>query len=121
MNLSSVLNVSNRVAVIESNFQEIDRRNLDLPSIDPSTGIETVDPGPPTGTAAAERVVGERWLDVNLALWRCTVAGNPGTWIQVAPAVVAADPVGIPNDYVIARTVEWLKLYYWDGAVWTAV
>jgi hypothetical protein len=116
--LQSVENVSNRVAVTESNFEAIDESRAFALNPTKVEGEETTDMGPP---ADGEHYLGELWTDVNCAEYRCTVAGTPGTWKQIRPAVVDVDPVGAPNDYVIARSAEWLKLYYWDGGVWVAV
>ncbi|HEY4416859.1 MAG TPA: hypothetical protein VGO57_14300 [Verrucomicrobiae bacterium] len=118
--LLSQINAADRAAVNETNAQKLDRSLAfcEIPTIDPATGVANVITGPPT---AGSHVVGELWLDQNVAKYRCTVTGTPGTWIQVAPAVVEADPAGIPDNYVIARTVEYLKMYRWDGAAWQAV
>jgi hypothetical protein len=45
--------------------------------------------GPPT---SGERVLGELLKESLGGWWRCTAAGTPGTWQQVLPAAVAADP-----------------------------
>lgn len=118
--LLSNQNAADGRAIAETNAQKVDRSLAfcELPTIDPATGVANILTGPPTDGA---HLIGELWLDKNLAKYRCTVAGTPGTWIQIAPAVVEADPAGIPNDYVIARTMEYLKLYRWDGAAWQAV
>lgn len=118
--LFSQTNAADRAAVNETNAGKLDRSLAfcEVPSIDPATGVATVNPGAP---AAGAHVVGELWMDVNLAKFRCTVAGSPGTWIQVAPAVVGADPAGVAAGYVIARTANYLKMYRWDGAAWQAV
>jgi hypothetical protein len=116
--LSSIENVSNRVAVHEANLEVLDR-SLAF-ALNPSLvdGVATAVMGPP---AAGTFYLNKLWVDVNGAIYKCTVAGTPGTWIQIQPAVVTVDPVGAPNDYVIARSAEWLKLYYWDGGAWVAV
>lgn len=118
--LDSIQNASDRVQRTQGNFEQLDRSLAfaELPSL--VDGVPVAVAGPP---ADGERYVGELWIDVNLAKWRCTVAGTPGTWIQVAPAVVEADPVVTIDGYVIARVAEYLKLYRWNdgGAAWAAV
>jgi hypothetical protein len=110
-------NVSDRVAVQQTNMERLDA-SLAF-ALNPSRvgGVATVDMGPPTTGSHYE---GEMWLDVNCAAFRCTVAGTPGTWIQITPAVVAAEPGGAPNGYLIRLTTDWSE-EYWDGAVWQAV
>lgn len=118
--LQDVENVSNRVAVTQTNLEALDA-SLAF-ELNPSTlnGEVTTDAGPPTEGA---HYVGELWVDVNNATWRCKTAGEPGTWIQIAAAVVEADPVVTIDGYVIARVVEYLKLYRWNvgGGTWDAV
>lgn len=118
--LASQLNAADRATINENNAQKLDRSLAfcETPTIDPATGEVNTLTGPPTDGA---HVLGELWLDQNLARYRCTVAGTPGTWLQVGPAVVTADPAGVPDNYVISRAVEYLKLYRWDGAAWQAV
>jgi hypothetical protein len=116
--LLSNVNVTDRSAVMESNLEALDG----LFALNPSEtdGAPTEDAGPPTD---GEHYLGELWWDVNNATWRCKTAGEPGDWIQIAPAVVEADPVVTIDGYVISRVVEYLKLYRWNvgGASWDAV
>lgn len=53
------------------------RTNLSVPYVGNST---TTAGGPTTGTYAR----GDIWLDSNNALWLCTTAGSPGTWVASA-------------------------------------
>lgn len=116
--LATLLNAADRIVQTESNFEALDESMAFALNPSKVAGVATTDMGAPT---TGEHYVGELWADVNCAVWRCTVAGTPGTWVQITPAVVSADPVGAPADYVIARTAEWLKKYYWDGDSWEAV
>jgi hypothetical protein len=118
--LQSVENVSNRNAVIETNLEALDRSLAFARNPSLVDGEETADPGAP---ASGAHYVGELWTDVNRAQWMCKTAGSPGVWIQIAPAPVEADPAGVPDGYVIARVVEFLKLYRWNdgGGTWDAV
>ena len=56
--------------------------------------------GPPTSGA---RVLDDFWRDALGGEFRCTVAGTPGTWMQIRPAAVTADPSSgtIPVGYLI--------------------
>ncbi|MBX3744127.1 MAG: hypothetical protein KF833_02355 [Verrucomicrobiae bacterium] len=61
--------------------------------------------GPPTsGTWNA----GDFWRDQNRAEFVCTVAGTPGTWRQITPAAVTADPAGgpFPVGYLILNIAD---------------
>lgn len=115
--LQTQINAANRPAVNETNFQLLDASEsfAELPSIDAGTQVANILIGPPVSGAA---IVGQIWRDSLLAKWRCTVTGTPGTWIQVLPAVVAAQPAGAPANYVIMNTTSHFKLQYWDGAAW---
>lgn len=61
--------------------------------------------GPPTSGAWN---VGDFWRDQNRAEFVCTVAGTPGTWRQIAPAAVAADPASgtFPTGYLILNVAD---------------
>lgn len=61
--------------------------------------------GPPTSGAWN---VGDFWRDQNLAEFVCTVAGSPGTWRQIAPATVTADPASgtFPTGYLILNSAD---------------
>ena len=120
INLTSLINAADRATVTESNMGKIDTSLAFMltPTIDPTTGIANIITGPPTGAAWQ---INQLWVDVNGGIFACTVAGTPGTWQQIQPAVTAADPVAPIAGYVIARTGEHLKMYYWSGSAWTAV
>jgi hypothetical protein len=53
-------------------------------------------------------VLNELWKDALGGVFVCTVAGTPGTWKQVLPAAVTADPVSgtIPTGYLILNVTE---------------
>ena len=68
-------------------------------------GAPTTLIGPPT---SGERVLGELCKD-SLGAWSgCTAAGTPGTWQQVLPAAVAADPVSgtVPTGYLAFNVTQ---------------
>lgn len=115
------LNMSaDRTAITQTNFERLDKSRAFALNPTEVAGVPTAIQGPPT---AGAHYVGELWTDANNATWRCKTAGTPGVWLQIAPAVVEADPVGVPDGYVIARVGEFLKLYRWNdgGASWDVV
>jgi hypothetical protein len=120
-NLLSLTNAADKAAISQTNFQTIDASLAfgAYPSIDPATGIAVTYLGAPaTGTY----VVGQFWVDASLGVWRCTVGGTPGTWIQVQPAICSGASPGAPlNNYWILRTDLLFTQYYWTGAAWQAV
>jgi hypothetical protein len=63
-------------------------------------GVPTTTVGPPT---TGSHIIDEIWKDALGGVWKCTVAGTPGTWKQVLPATVTADPATgtIPVGYLI--------------------
>ncbi len=52
--------------------------------------------------------------------FRCTAAGTPGTWIQIRPAAVTADPTSgtIPTGYLILNATTGRITRHVDGYVW---
>ena len=52
-------------------------------------GSPTTIIGPPT---SGTRVLDGFWHHALGGEWRCTGAGTPGTWLQIRPAAVTADP-----------------------------
>lgn len=121
--LLSAINASDRAAVMETNNERIDRSLAFVlnPSLD-IVGDPTTELG---GASAGDHVEGELWVDALCAIWRCTVAGTPGTWIQVQPAVLlTADlPVTPPDQYLVMVSDGPWVLQYWDdgGSAWVTV
>lgn len=116
--LATILNAADRIVQTESNFEALDESLAFALNPSKVAGVATTDAGPPTGDA---HYLGELWVDALFAVWRCSVAGTPGTWVQLTPAVVAAEPGGtVPNGYLIKLTTDWSE-EYWDGAVWQVV
>lgn len=104
--------------VAQGNFETIDRAVFQrVPSY--VAGVPNTDQGPP---AVGTWAVGDHYQDALLGEWVCTVAGTPGTWIQLRPAVVSADPTGtIATGYVIVREdLGWITKR-WNGSAWVEV
>ena len=97
--LSDVENSAYFKEVCQDNFavlaEEIAKRVATYQNGSPTTII-----GPPT---SGTRVLSEFWRDALGGEWNCTVAGTPGTWLQIRPAAVTANPSSgtIPTGYLI--------------------
>jgi hypothetical protein len=83
--------------------------------------VPTTTIGPPTSGA---HVLNELWKDALGGVFKCTVAGAPGTWKQILPAGVTADPSSgtIPTGYLILNvTLGTLKRhaggYSWETSI----
>ena len=52
--------------------------------------------------------MGDFWRDQKGAEFACTVAGTPGTWRQITPATVTADPASgsFPTGYLIVNVTD---------------
>src|ERR1700677_4661060 len=113
--LGTQLNAANRPAIVETNFQLIDASESfsEVATIDPLTNVANILIGPPTG---GTWVAGQIWRDSLLAKWRCTIGGTPGTWLQVLPAIVAAQPAGIPDQYLIQNNGAGYQWQYYNLA-----
>lgn len=82
------------------------------------SGVPVVTLGSPTaGTWQLAQV----YRDTYRAEFICTVAGTPGTWIQLSPAVVTAYPGSPLTGYWVLRTDLNFGQYYWDGATWIQI
>jgi hypothetical protein len=121
INLLTLLNAADRAAVSETNFQRLDTSlAFMLTPSETLDGDPTTALGPPTeGTF----ILHQLWVDALGAIWRCTVAGTPGTWIQVQAAVVDDTDglAGIPNNYLIVTPSQRWAQFYYDGANWQPV
>jgi hypothetical protein len=116
--LRSLLNAAGRATISESNFEIIDAILAGTPSVDPATNIAVVYYGPPQSGAWA---AGDLWLDVAGTLFRCTVAGTSGTWVQLQPLVTVNPPLNPTVNYLIQRPDQKWAQFYYDGAAWQPV
>jgi len=97
--LKEVLNAETFRQLTADNFailaEEIAKRVATYQSGSPTAII-----GPPT---TGDRGVNEFWRDALGGEWVCTAVGTPGTWQQIRPAAVVADPTTgtIPTGYLV--------------------
>jgi hypothetical protein len=116
--LKDVENAANFIALTADNFEviaaELAKREPTYAYGSPTTVI-----GPPT---AGARVLREFWRDALGGEWLCAAAGTPGTWTQITPAPVTADPTTgtIPVGYLVFNTSQNLVKQHQGGYVWTA-
>ena len=102
--LHDVSNAADFVALTETNFEIL---TSEVFKQEPTyvAGVPTISVGPPaTGT----HVLNELWKDALGGVFKCTVAGSPGTWKQILPAAVTADPATgtIPTGYLILNVTQ---------------
>lgn len=112
--LFELTGAANPEALVASNFSILTRM---LYTFAPSYQNDepNASPGPPTTGA---RLLLEKWRDVAGAEWVCTVAGTPGTWKQIAPAIVEAEPLTLLTGYwIVRRDLDW-KDYRYTGSGW---
>ena len=102
---------------VDDGFSKLNERVWKVTASEVS-GIPTTSIGAP-GSGA--HVLNERWIDPHGAEFRCVTAGTPGTWIQIRPAVVTANPSGAPTGYWIIRQDLAFAESYWDGSAWIAI
>ena len=102
--LHDVSNAADFVALTETNFEiltaEVFKQEATYVS-----GVPTTTVGPPT---TGSHVLNEIWKDALGGVFKCTLGGTPGTWKQLLPAAVTADPSSgtIPNGYQIRNVTE---------------
>jgi hypothetical protein len=121
--LHDVSNAADFVALTETNFEIL---TSEVFKHEPTyvSGVPTTTVGPPT---TGSHVLGEIWKDALGGMFKCTVAGTPGTWKQILPTAVTADPATgtIPTGYLILNVTQGtLKrhagAYSWDSIIGAA-
>lgn len=117
--LNDVSNAADHVTLVQDNFEILSEELFKLTPTH-QNGVPTTVIGPPT---VGSHVLGELWRDSLGGLFRCTVAGTPGTWVQILPAAVAADPAAgtIPAGYVIWSVGSGTFKRHAGGYVWEVV
>ncbi|MCL4180629.1 MAG: hypothetical protein KJ072_23140, partial [Verrucomicrobia bacterium] len=102
--LHDVSNAADFVALTETNFEIL---TSEVFKQEPTyvAGVPTSTIGPPT---TGSHVLNEVWKDALGGVFKCTVAGTPGTWKQFLPAAVTADPAAgtIPTGYLIFNVTQ---------------
>jgi hypothetical protein len=102
--LHDVSNAADFVALTQTNFEiltsEVFKQEATYVS-----GVPTTTAGPPT---TGSHVQDELWKDALGGVFKCTVAGTPGTWKQMLPPAVTADPASgtIPTAYLILNVTQ---------------
>jgi hypothetical protein len=76
--------------------------------------------GAPT---AGSHVLDEIWKDSLRGVFKCTAAGTPGTWRQILPAAITADPSSgtIPIGYLILNVTQGTLKRHAGGFDWQTV
>jgi hypothetical protein len=117
--LHDVSNAADFVALTETNFEIL---TAEVFKHEPTyvAGVPTTTIGPP---ATGAHVLDEIWKDALGGVWKCTVAGTPGTWKQIQPAAVTADPASgtIPAGYLILNVAQGTLKRHAEGYSWESV
>jgi hypothetical protein len=117
--LHDVSNAADFVALTETNFEiltaEVFKQEATYVS-----GVPTTTVGPPT---TGSHVLDEVWKDALGGVFKCTVAGTPGTWKQILPAAVTADPATgtIPPGYMILNVTQGTLNRHAGGYSWDII
>jgi len=114
-----VSNAADFVALTETNFEIL---TAEVFKHEPTyvSGVPTTTVGPPT---TGSHVLNEIWKDALGGVFKCTVAGAPGTWKQILPAGVTADPSTgtIPTGYLILNVTQGTLKRHAGGYSWETI
>jgi len=117
--LHDVSNAADFVALTETNFEIL---TAEVFKQEPTyvSGMPTTTIGPPT---TGSHVLNEIWKDALGGVFKCTVAGAPGTWKQILPAGVTADPSTgtIPTGYLILNVTQGTLKRHAGGYSWETI
>jgi hypothetical protein len=117
--LHDVSNAADFVALTETNFEIL---TAEVFKQEPTyvSGVPTTTVGPP---ATGSHVLDETWKDALGGMFKCTVAGTPGTWKQILPAAVTADPLSgtIPTGYLMLNVTQGTLKRHGGSYDWQAV
>jgi hypothetical protein len=117
--LHDVSNAADFVALTETNFEiltaEVFKQEATYVS-----GVPTTTVGPPT---TGSHLLNELWKDALGAVFKCTVAGTPGTWKQMLPAAVTSDPSSgtIPTGYLVLNVTQGTLKRHAGGYSWETI
>lgn len=118
--LRDVQGVGDPVSVLQDNLETL---NKDVYMLTPTrqSNVETGIIGPP---ASGAWVLNQLWVDALGGQWVCTVAGSPGTWSQIRPAVYDGEPSSgtIPVGYAIWDSSDGFRPKTHDGGYsWSTI
>jgi hypothetical protein len=117
--LHDVSNAADFVALTETNFEIL---TSEVFKHEPTYvgGVPTTTVGPPT---IGSHVLDEIWKDALGAVFKCSVAGTPGTWKQILPAAVTADPSSgsIPTGHLILNVTQGTLKRHAGGFSWEII
>jgi hypothetical protein len=117
--LHDVSNAADFVALTETNFEIL---TAEVFKHEPTYvgGVQTTTIGPPT---TGSHVLDEICKDALGGVFKCTVAGTSGTWKQILPAAVTADPASgtIPTGYLILNVTQGTLKRHAGGYSWETV
>jgi hypothetical protein len=117
--LHDVSNAADFVALTQTNFEIL---TAEVFKQEPTyvSGVPTTTIGPPT---TGSHVLNEIWRDALGGVFKCTVAGAPGTWKQILPAGVTADPATgtIPTGYLVLNVTQGTLKRHAGGFSWEAI
>lgn len=118
--LLDVSGVGDPITVLQTNMEVLeDEVNKFVPSY--QSGVATTTIGAPT---TGTHILDELWKDAWNGVFRCTVAGTPGTWRQERPAIRAGEPGSgtIPTGYIIEdSTDDYRRKVHLGSYVWRYV
>jgi hypothetical protein len=117
--LHDVSNAADFVALTETNFEIL---TAEVFKQEPTcvSGVPTTTIGSPT---TGSHVQDELWKDALGGVFKCAVAGTPGTWKQILPAAVTADPATgtIPTGYLILNVTQGTLKRHAGSSDWQTV
>ena len=112
-------NAADFVALTETNFEIL---TAEIFKQEPTyvSGVPTTTVGPPTSGA---HLLDEIWKDTLGGVFKCTVAGAPGTWKQILLAGVTPDPGSgtIPTGYLIFNVTQGTLKRHAGGFSWESI
>jgi hypothetical protein len=117
--LHDVSNLADFVVLTETNFEVL---TAEVFKQEPTylSGVPTTTLGAPT---FGSHILNEIWKDTLGGVFKCTVAGTPGTWKQILSAAVTADPATgtIPAGYMILNVTQDTLKRHAGGYSWETI
>ena len=124
MKLLNVESLANPAPAVQNNFEVLDAAVFHgTPTR--VAGVANTRQGPPA-SGIKTWMINELWVDALLSPWICVASGNPGTWLQMAPAWFTASTLPATADIdgyqmIHARNDAGYRRLYWSvsGSAWT--